>query len=149
MKIKVLFLAFTVAAALFCSCKPKSATDKAQPDTGMISPKVESIKDKGGWQGVYSGVTPCADCPGIEIEIRLNADGSYEMTRVYKEREEKFTNTGAFTWNEAGTQIDLQDIDEQGAFEHFIVQDGKLLLLTPKGELPEGVDMHLFTLTKK
>jgi len=33
------------------------------------------------WAGVYRGVLPCADCPGIETTLRLATDSTYESCR--------------------------------------------------------------------
>jgi uncharacterized lipoprotein NlpE involved in copper resistance len=35
------------------------------------------------WAGVYKGTLPCADCEGIQEEIRLNDDLTYEMVSTY------------------------------------------------------------------
>ena len=31
------------------------------------------------WVGIYEGVLPCADCPGIKTRLTLNYDGSYRL----------------------------------------------------------------------
>jgi hypothetical protein len=140
----------TLCISVFLSCGNKNTrADATKPDVGMITPQPANERVAAQWQGSYSGITPCADCPGIELTLTLKNDQTYEMTRVYKEREGIFKNSGAFTWNDAGTQINLQNVNEHGAFEHFIVQNGKLIMLTPTGELPEDVDMNRFTLSKK
>ncbi|MBB6612069.1 copper resistance protein NlpE N-terminal domain-containing protein [Pontibacter sp. Tf4] len=47
--------------------------------------------------GTWSGVIPCADCPGINYNLDLNEDNTFEETMVYQEREvEPYTRTG--TW---------------------------------------------------
>jgi surface antigen/uncharacterized lipoprotein NlpE involved in copper resistance len=35
---------------------------------------------------IFSGVLPCADCPGMEYRIDLRDDGSYRMRTTYQER---------------------------------------------------------------
>lgn len=36
--------------------------------------------------GSWTGVLPCADCPGIDYSLNLHAGGHYEETMVYQER---------------------------------------------------------------
>ncbi len=31
------------------------------------------------WAGVYEGVLPCADCPGIQTRLTLSRDETYEL----------------------------------------------------------------------
>ena len=35
------------------------------------------------WQGTYKGITPCADCDGIETELVLNKDLTYVIKTKY------------------------------------------------------------------
>jgi uncharacterized membrane protein len=52
----------------------------------------------GNMIGVWSGVIPCADCPGINYSLSLNKDNTFEETMTYQERDvDPFTRTG--TWN--------------------------------------------------
>jgi hypothetical protein len=34
----------------------------------------------------FQGVIPCADCPGIDMELLLLPEGAYVARQVYKER---------------------------------------------------------------
>ncbi|MBJ6118562.1 copper resistance protein NlpE N-terminal domain-containing protein [Pontibacter sp. BT310] len=48
--------------------------------------------------GVWRGVIPCADCPGINYNLSLNEDNTFEEMMTYQERDvEPFSRTG--TWN--------------------------------------------------
>ena len=60
----------------------------------------------------FSGVLPCADCPGLQYHIEFRDDGSYRMRMTYLER-------GA---NGAG-----KDVDEAGAWQ--LVLDGQRVTL--------------------
>ena len=31
------------------------------------------------WAGVYEGVLPCANCPGVRTRLTLQRDGSYQL----------------------------------------------------------------------
>jgi uncharacterized lipoprotein NlpE involved in copper resistance/surface antigen len=60
----------------------------------------------------FSGVLPCADCPGLQYHIEFHDDGSYRMRMTYLER-------GA---NGAG-----KDVDDAGAWQ--LVLDGRRVTL--------------------
>jgi len=60
----------------------------------------------------FSGVLPCADCPGLQYHIEFHDDGSYRMRMTYMER-------GA---NGAG-----KDVDDAGAWQ--LVLDGQRVTL--------------------
>jgi len=60
----------------------------------------------------FSGVLPCADCPGLQYHIEFHDDGSYRMRMTYLER-------GA---NGAG-----KDVDDAGAWQ--LVLDGQRVTL--------------------
>ncbi|GHV55666.1 hypothetical protein FACS1894182_00420 [Bacteroidia bacterium] len=128
------------------SCK--SSQQYQKPDTGMISADMANYRETTQWTGTYYGTIPCADCPGINVELTLNSDLTYSMKRIYQDRQSIFSNSGKFTWNKAGTDIDLKDIKEYGAFQHFLVQDEKLILLSMTGDIMAGVNMNDYTLTK-
>lgn len=62
--------------------------------------------------GTFEGVTPCADCPGIQTRLTLiqdapySAEGIYELSLTYLERDvEPFVTTGIWT-TERGTPTD-------------------------------------------
>ena len=83
------------------------------------------------WAGVYEGVLPCADCPGIKTRLSLRNDGSYELIEQYLERPvAPRTTRGSFTWNAAGGAITL---DAAGHGQTFRVGEGRLLQLNNDG----------------
>jgi len=60
------------------------------------------------WQGAYSGVLPCADCEGIETELRLNNDQTYRLISYYLDGNNSDSDTlnGTFSWK--GNIIQLE-----------------------------------------
>ena len=88
------------------------------------------------WAGVYEGMQPCADCPGIKTRLTLNRDGSYELSTQYLDRQvAPQVARGQFTWNAAGNAIAL---DANGGGQRFAVGEGRLSMLNRDGssELP-------------
>lgn len=53
--------------------------------------------DTKGFAGRFVGMLPCADCPGIDTRITLNADGTFELLETYQDRKVKTTPVDG-TW---------------------------------------------------
>ena len=49
------------------------------------------------FSGKYSGVTPCADCPGIETTVAFNPDSVFIELLNYLERNVSFSDTGKWS----------------------------------------------------
>ena len=72
----------------------------------------ESAGEESVLLGVFTGVTACADCPGIDTRLTLlqdspySAEGTYELSLTYQERAvEPYVETGTWT-TERGTPAD-------------------------------------------
>jgi uncharacterized lipoprotein NlpE involved in copper resistance len=93
------------------------------------------------WAGRYEGVLPCADCPGIRTRLVLTADGRYELSTQYIDRQAApVLRSGRFEWNEAGNTITLATPGERGP--QFRVGEGRLLQLNADGSAPPWSDAH-------
>lgn len=91
------------------------------------------------WEGIYSGILPCADCAGIKTEIKLEKEHRYEMVTVYLEKEEKrHREAGTFTWNTDGNRIILNKGPAPDSALQFHVGENKLWKLDLKGKRIEG-----------
>lgn len=119
--------AWLVAAVLgLAGCAPSPAAPAAVPDPA------HSSRNALDWAGTYEGVTPCADCPGIRLRLTLQADGRYELSTQYLDRQVvPQTVRGRFSWNAAGDTITLEGADRQ-----FRVGEGRLLLIDRDGSVP-------------
>ncbi len=116
--IRVLFL---LAAVLSASAQQKGPVVLADSHTSQNSLD---------WAGVYEGVLPCADCPGIKTRLTLNHDGTYERVMQYLERQAAETVRGRFTWQANGNAITL---DEHGGGQQYAVGEGRVTLLYRDG----------------
>jgi heat shock protein HslJ len=119
-----------------------------QNRANQVLPEKSNSRDALDWNGTYSGTVPCADCPGIHVELTLSSDLTYTMTRVYQDRDGMFVNSGNFDWNDAGSGIKLHTASDDGSFQHFKVNEGALVLLTPSGEIVTGVNADAYLLYK-
>ncbi|GHT61770.1 hypothetical protein FACS1894109_20530 [Spirochaetia bacterium] len=100
--------------------------------TGRAIDAAHNSRNSVNWDGVYRGIIPAADGPGINVEITLGNDGTYSMNYQYIDRgEEVFTETGAFQWNDAGSAIVL---DVKDMPPHYQVGENTLIQLDMAGK---------------
>jgi len=92
-------VAALLLAAGLGACQSNQAVDSAHNSRNSLD-----------WPGVYTGVIPAADGPGIDVRITLNPDQTYELRYEYLERTNSvFTGKGKFKWDNAGNVITLDD----------------------------------------
>lgn len=114
------------------------ASSTVQPPQTAPEPAVDHHNSRNSldWAGHYIGVLPCADCPGIEHQLTLGADGGYRLVLRYLERElEPTVISGRFQWNEHGSHIQL---DAAGEHHWYQVREGALLRAYADGSWPTG-----------
>jgi copper homeostasis protein (lipoprotein) len=74
----------------------------------------------------FSGVLPCADCPGIEHHLDLYPDGVYYLRRTYLDKPSgQFDEIGAWMVSANGRTLVLHG--EREAALQFAIQDAKTL----------------------
>ena len=125
MKTMVIFCLFAAVLSGCLPCKGDCVPKLTPPVDGHTS------QNSLDWAGVYEGVLPCADCPGVQTRLTLNRDGSYLLlTRTPDRENAPLVVRGEFTWNAGGTAIAL---DAKGGGQRFSVGEGRLTLLNPDG----------------
>jgi uncharacterized lipoprotein NlpE involved in copper resistance len=99
------------------------------------------------WNGTYSGVVPCADCPGIETRIILNTDKTYQISTKYQEKgDEIFVNEGTFSWDADGS-ITLENLENHPTM--YKVCENYLLQLDLNGKVITGELADNYVLKKE
>jgi uncharacterized lipoprotein YbaY/heat shock protein HslJ/uncharacterized lipoprotein NlpE involved in copper resistance len=64
----------------------------------------------------FTGITPCADCPGIEQTLTLRSDGLYRLRRIYQDRPGgPFVELGR--WTADNKQLSLNSDSEMQLFK--------------------------------
>ncbi len=88
------------------------------------------------WSGTYLGTLPCADCPGIDMTITLNQDGTYLLEQSYQGEKDGYRSSeGQFNWNESKDTITLTNEDVPN--QYFVGED-VLMKLDMHGEIVTG-----------
>lgn len=138
---KTAVLFFTAIITLSACNTGKHTTAQGSDERSDIATRSEiadpahNSRNSVDWAGVYKGLIPCADCPGIEDEIRLNADLTYERVMVYLERgDSRFSEKGRFEWDESGGKVRLinEESPDQGG-NWFRVGENRLIMLDVEG----------------
>nr|WP_281722320.1 copper resistance protein NlpE [Nitrosomonas nitrosa] len=141
MRRQITAITFATIAFFLYGCDAEVPTPVAhQAASGHVS--VNSLD----WQGRYSGVLPCADCPGIVTLLTLDLDQSYRLSKYYLGKDDKlFERRGVFIWEEKGSVIHLQNSpdgpDRYQVGENILFQldkQGKRI----SGDLAEDYILH-------
>ena len=141
----------------FASCKPKTPEntkpEAAQTPKAEETPATEFTGDGHNsqisvdWNGIYKGTIPCADCEGIQTELTLMEDGSFERRTTYLGKDgETRSDKGNFTWNDAGSAVTLAL--EDGGTQQYQVGENMLFHLDREGNRITGDLAEKYVLMK-
>lgn len=98
------------------------------------------------YEGVYTGVIPCADCEGIRLELTLRTNTySLRMEYLGKGADNVYTETGNYTWNSDGNVITL-DQSEPNTYQ---VAENQLFILDDNGNRITGDLEAMYILRKR
>ena len=124
MNTKTLLLICT--SLLFFNCKKEVKTDIIPNviDTTLV--EAHNSSNSLDWQGTYKGITPCADCEGIETEITLNNDLTFVLKTKYlgKGDGKVFEESGNFEWDKSGLIVSLRE--RNGSLSQYKVGENRL-----------------------
>ena len=120
------------------SCNLKGST-KPVEKISEISADADNSKNSLDWDGTYSGIVPCADCSGILTKITLNTDNTFSIQTEYQGKEGSAeTIDGTFEWNEAGSVITMNGLNEKSMPSMYKVGENKLIQLDMEGNVITG-----------
>ena len=136
----------------FISCNPSNPSDSqadsvAITESSIMPDAAHTSQNSLDYAGTYTGVLPCADCPGIKTEITLNADGFFTKKMTYLESKEGgiFKEKGTYRWDPAGQTITLEGPDKPS---RYFVGENTLTQLDMEGKKVEGDLANLYVLKK-
>lgn len=142
------------ASFLIFSCKKEVKEAEIQNETIVEETIVTTVDSHNSqnsldWQGTYKGITPCADCEGIETEIVLNSDLTFVSKTKYlgKGDGKVFAETGSFVWDKTGKNIRLQVSVVRPS--QYQVGENRLMQLNMEGKPITGDLAEKYVLIKK
>lgn len=148
---KLYVLKVIFAILLFASCD-KSVKEKelAKEENAVkelvLEPTIRlHAKDSLNWEGVYEGVLPCTNCPGIKTIIKLKNDLTYTVGQQYVGGVEQDSH-GVFDWDEDGIIIHLKDVNKMEFL--FRVEENQIRMLNSKGHAIKGENAEAYILKK-
>jgi len=118
-------LSLLALALALTACMPRKDGDGIPP---VANPDpAHNSRNSLDWAGVYEGVLPCANCPGIQTRLTLNRDETFELSTLYLDRDKAPRIVrGRFSWQPSGNAITL---DAQHGGQQFMVGEGRLAQL--------------------
>lgn len=105
MKNKAVNITILVLLTLFILFRVNTALNQMNSEDQQVSQSIEDLP------AVYSGVMPCADCPGIESTVVLNED-SFEELNHYQDRGDNLYRVEG-TWTLTGDTLKLYRIESE------------------------------------
>ena len=140
---KHLFFFVVAGCVLSFNCNNKTTKGKSG-ETDASHNSANSLD----WQGTYKGTLPCADCPGILTELKLNNDNTYILKTKYMGKDSiAQEETGNFSWNKEGNTITLTTARNRSG--QYLVAENKITQLDRSGNKITGVLAENYVLTKQ
>lgn len=137
-KIFIIVIAFWGLFQSSCSNNTDNDSTKAGNElTGNPSPK--------SFSGIFFGITPCADCPGIETTVHFMEDSIFVENFNYMERNTSFADTGKWSISHKIVTVSFPD-----HHSYFLVKsDSVVSILDADKKEIEGPLSDKFILKKK
>jgi copper homeostasis protein (lipoprotein) len=111
-----------IVAITFPSCINNQGNNSKQ----IQKTDIHSAQNSIDWEGTYSGVLPCADCEGIETELKLDSNLTYVLISQYLGVVNVMPDTlkGKFYWQ--GNIIKLNGIQKNERPNSFKVEENQV-----------------------
>ena len=138
MKKMILPVLLTGLFAVSCSKKEEAKAETPQTveaDSAQAQPE-EAAKAEAPKKhvGEFSGKLPCADCPGIEMKLTLNEDGSFLLDETYLEKKDgQFNAKGSYEVSADGAFVTLKE-EGNDKPRVFLVEEDAAYLVEKVGD---------------
>ncbi|MGD9931289.1 MAG: copper resistance protein NlpE N-terminal domain-containing protein [Mangrovibacterium sp.] len=141
------FFLMTLVGLAFAGCQAQ--TKLSRTETGESGLEMHHSQNSLDWAGVYRGVVPCADCEGIQTELVLSTDMTYQLATRYRGKDQTvFRSEGTFSWDETGSTVMLNDARRPGETTRYKVGEQVLIQLDRQGDVIQGPLANHYRLTK-
>ena len=150
-------IAISLASIFLVACNKAETpkTDEQTPPATSTESSAEVVdsahtaENSLDWNGTYKGVLPCADCEGIETQLELNQDKTFELKETYlgKGDGKAFESKGKFTFDSKNTSV--IELDKAGDGRKYFVAEGYLKALDTEGKEITGELAEKYELQKQ
>lgn len=128
------------------AAREASAPSEAAPAPGSAATAIvhHAAPDPAGFDrkafaGRFAGIAPCADCPGIEVELEVDADGGFRLGERHQGRDLRRATSGTWTIDADGRRLLLDPDTKEGEDRWFgIVSKDEIRALDADGRPAEG-----------
>jgi uncharacterized lipoprotein NlpE involved in copper resistance len=150
--LKMLFMAGALSIVASCGTNTENASPAEETPVNeeiATAPTGDNSQNSLDYAGTYKGVTPCADCDGIEVELTINQDSTFSLSNKYlgKGDGKPFVKTGRYSWTADGSTIELEGITDGPS--KFKVGENRVWMLDMQGNKVEGALADKYILTKQ
>lgn len=140
----------SLLSGLLVACGGSPAQAEQAADTAALPAQIADTVDvdvlKQAMVGRFRGELPCADCSGIDTDLTLNADMSYQLSETYLGKGKPFVSTGKWNVVDGTRKIEI-DYDKPGQGRYYQLAGKHLQMLDSDGN---PVDSKLnYTLTRQ
>ena len=144
MEKKLFICALFVFAIGALSCKSKQKD--VQKDNTEYASKVGNSRNSLDWEGLYTGILPCADCSGIQVSLELLKNQTFKLRQVYMDEDDTgIDSSGEIVWDKDGACITLAGVEDMSQFAVF---ENMLIMLDQKGHVITGELAEHYILAK-
>lgn len=95
---------------------------------------------------MYTGVLPCASCPGIDYRLFIEDSGFVEISHYRNKTPGTFEETG--WWSLTGDTLIIKKPDSQDILKKFLIHDDSLTLLDRQNEQVTGDSNEKYVLER-
>ncbi len=132
-------------AFLISSCNDADGNkENKTEETPVETPAKETVS----FQGIYTGTTPCADCPGIYMVSEFYPDSTYYQTMTYIDRDTKATDSGKWKLQDSVITVSFQGDNSQDRY-FKVMNDSSLRMLDADKNIITGELEKYYILQKK
>lgn len=127
-----------VTASQVIETVASQVTETTASAVEAIKPPVEgNAQTSLDWNGSYKGLLPCASCEGIETQLTLNEDKSYELSESYQGKGDgkAIISKGKFTFDSTGN---IAVLDEAADKRQYFISENRIIALDQDGNIIQG-----------
>lgn len=111
--LRILTVLLLTSASLFAQKSKNDNNYSSHPPANM---------ENWEWQGIYTGITNCANCAGLETSLELKKGNKYILTIKAIDKEDKpFVKKGTFKWE--GNIIHLKGLESEATASMYRISD--------------------------